>query len=202
MNDIEKRNTLWVKMGLKIRDFLYDGDPPPYIPRSNKEIGLDYIKLFVIAGLVIALDQWSKYWIRTNIQFGFAWNPIENLAPFFRFVNWSNSGAAFGLFQKGSLIFTILAVLVSGMILIYYAIIPEDEKVQKTILAIMMGGAIGNLVDRLLFGEVTDFIAVGNFPVFNVADSAITVGTALMILVYLLELRKEKPRVKNNQELP
>jgi signal peptidase II len=123
----------------------------------------DYFVLFGIAGVVIALDQWTKWLVRTNLPFRETWLPdwLSWLSPYVRIVNWSNSGAAFGMFQEG---------------------------------------AAGNLIDRLMVGEVTDFISVGTFPVFNIADSSITVGVVVLLLGVWLKERAAKKVIDEKQD--
>ncbi len=163
-----------------------------------KKIIKEYWMLFTIAGVIIILDQISKAIVRINILFGGQWMPLEWLAPYFRFVHWQNTGAAFGLFQQGGLIFGVLAVVVTVFIIIYYPQIPKDEKLIRVAISMQLGGAIGNFIDRIRFGPVTDFISVGSFPVFNIADSNITVGVGLLILALLLAERKEGKLGKNS----
>jgi signal peptidase II len=151
----------------------------------------EYWLLFTIAGIIIILDQVTKAIVRASIPFGEQWMPLEWLAPFFRFVHWQNTGAAFGLFQGGGLVFGILAVVVTAFIIIYYPQIPKEEKLMRVAISMQLGGAIGNLIDRIQFGPVTDFISVGSFPVFNIADSSITVGVGLLILALWLSERRE-----------
>lgn len=151
-----------------------------------------YGLLIFIAGVIIILDQVTKAIIRANIPFGGRWMPLEWLAPYFRFVHWENTGAAFGLFQQGGVIFGILAVIVSVFILIYYPQVPKEDTLMRVALAMQMGGALGNLIDRIVFGPVTDFISVLGFPVFNIADSSITIGVGLLILGLWLSERQEK----------
>jgi signal peptidase II len=160
-----------------------------------KKYILMYLNLFVTAGIVVALDQWTKWLVRTNIPFATQWLPkgLEWLMPYARLVYWHNTGAAFGMFQNGSLVFTVLAFIVIGAILYYYPQIESEGWLFRLALSLQLAGAVGNLVDRLTHdGKVTDFISVGTFPVFNVADSAITVGTAILILAVWLNDRKEK----------
>ena len=157
-----------------------------------KKILKTYWLLIVVVGLVIALDQITKSAIRTNIPLGGSWMPVKWLAQFFRFVNWENTGAAFGLFKRGGLVFGILAAIVSIVIVMYFPQIPDNESVMRIAIAMQMGGALGNLTDRIFFGPVTDFIAVGNFPVFNIADSCITVGVGILILALWISEKREK----------
>lgn len=160
----------------------------------------EYWMLFTIAGIIIILDQVTKAVVRAYIPFGGRWMPLEWLAPYFRFVHWENTGAAFGLFQGGGIIFAILAVIVTAFIIIYYPQIPKDEKLMRVAISMQLGGAIGNLIDRIVFGPVTDFISVGSFPVFNIADSSITVGVGIMILgLWLAERRERKAEESSKQ---
>lgn len=161
----------------------------------------EYWMLFTIAGIIIILDQVTKAVVRAYIPFGGRWMPLEWLAPYFRFVHWENTGAAFGLFQGGGIIFAILAVIVTAFIIIYYPQIPKDEKLMRVAISMQLGGAIGNLIDRIVFGPVTDFISVGSFPVFNIADSSITVGVGIMILaLWLAERRERKTEESSDSE--
>ena len=161
-----------------------------------KKLLKQYGLLFIVVAVVLTLDQVTKAIVRANIPFGGQWMPLEWLAPYFRFVNWNNTGAAFGLFQNGGLIFGIMAVIVSGVIVYYYPQIPRENKWMRIALAMQMAGALGNLIDRLRFGPVTDFISVGSFAVFNVADSSITVGVGILILAMWIDERKEKQKLK------
>ena len=161
----------------------------------------EYWMLFTIAGIIIILDQITKAIIRASIPFGGQWMPLEWLSPYFRFVHWENTGAAFGLFQGGGLIFAILAVIVTVFIVIYYPQIPKDEKLMRVAISMQLGGAIGNLIDRIVFGPVTDFISVGTFPVFNIADSSITVGVGIMILGLWLAERRERREKENPDQV-
>jgi signal peptidase II len=155
----------------------------------------DYFVLFGVAGLVIALDQWTKLLVRENIEFGGQWLPdwLSWLSPYARFVNWHNSGAAFGMFQNGNLVFTILAFIVIAAIIYYYPRVEGDDWTLKLAMGLQLAGASGNLIDRLMFGKVTDFISIGTFPVFNVADSSITIGVIVLLLgVWFKEMQEKK----------
>lgn len=157
-----------------------------------KKIVKEYWLLFIIASVVVILDQVSKSLVRAHIPFGGRWMPLAWLAPYFRFVHWENTGAAFGFFQNGGWIFAIMAVIVSIVIVTYYPQIPKEKKLMRIAMAMQLGGALGNLIDRIMFGPVTDFISVGNFAVFNIADSNITVGVGLLILALWLDERQDK----------
>jgi signal peptidase II len=152
-----------------------------------------YLMLIGIAGIVIAIDQWTKYLVRTKLQIGETWMPIDWLAPYVRVVHWNNTGAAFGMIPSGSLFFAIVAILVSIAIIIYYPRIPKEQIAIRFALALQLGGALGNLIDRVIANlTVTDFISVGTFPVFNVADSSVSIGCAVLIAAMWIEERKAR----------
>ncbi len=145
----------------------------------------NYAILFLIAGLVVGLDQWTKWLVRENLPFQTTWLPagLNWLKPFARIVHWNNRGAAFGMLQEAWLLFTLLAVIVIAAILYYYPRVPAGDWTLRIALGLQLGGAMGNLIDRIMFtGRVTDFISIGTFPVFNIADSAISIGVVVLLL--------------------
>lgn len=154
----------------------------------------DVLMLFGVAGISITLDQWTKWWVRENIEYAGQWLPesLMWLSPYARVVHWYNSGAAFGMFQNGNLIFTILAFIVIGAILYYYPTVEANDWTLKLAMGLQLGGAVGNLIDRLIMQKVTDFISIWNFPVFNIADASISVGVAVLLLGVWLKEREEK----------
>ena len=152
----------------------------------------DYLYLVLIAGVIIALDQWTKSIVRSNLAVGEAWMPWSWLSPYARVLHWYNNGVAFGLFQNGGIIFIILPILVVLALIFYYPRVPSEDWFLRLAMGLQLGGALGNLIDRLTVGHVTDFISVGNFPIFNVADSAITVGVGVLILGVWLQDRQER----------
>ena len=157
-----------------------------------------YTYLFVIAGLIVALDQWTKELVRDNIVLGGTWlpNSLEWLSPYARIVNWYNTGAAFGIFQSGSLVFTVLAFIVIGAIIFYFPQVDRNDWTLRLAMSMQLAGAIGNLIDRLIHnGRVTDFISVGTFPVFNVADASISLGTVILLLGVFLQERAARKKV-------
>ena len=147
-----------------------------------------YVPLAGIAALVVALDQWTKVIVRMNLVPGEAWAPWAWLARHARIVNSTNTGAAFGIFRDGALVFTIVAIVVSIGVIIYYPRVPKSQRALRLALALQLGGALGNLTDRLLqSGHVTDLISVGRFPVFNIADAAIFLGVVILLLSTFFE---------------
>ncbi len=158
----------------------------------------EYLVLLLGAGGIILLDQWTKALVRSNLAVGERWAPWDWMLPYVRIVHWTNRGAAFGMFQRGSMVFTVLAFVVAALILYYYPRVPRDEWALRVALVLQLGGALGNLIDRLAHGQVTDFISVGSFAVFNVADASISVGAAVLLLGVWLQ--KEEPEPPEGEE--
>lgn len=160
----------------------------------------NYGFLFLVAGTVVVLDQVTKFIVRTNVLLGEMWSPWPWLTPYARIVHINNSGAAFGMLQGFADIFAILAVVVVVIILIYFPRIPRNEWALRLALGLQLGGALGNLIDRLRYqGEVTDFISVYTFPVFNIADASISIGVVILILsVWFSERGKPDSKTAGN----
>lgn len=149
-----------------------------------KNVVRNYWSILTIAAVLVAIDQWTKWLVRTNIPAAESWLPdsLLWLSPYARIVHWYNRGAAFGMFQEGGMVFTVLAFIVIGAIIYYYPQVSAADWPLRLAMSMQLGGAIGNLIDRLTIGHVTDFISVGSFPVFNVADASITVGCVVLLL--------------------
>jgi signal peptidase II len=154
----------------------------------------EYSVLIGVAGAIVAFDQWTKWLVRTHLPFQASWLPswLSWLSPYARIVHWNNSGAAFGSFQSGNSVFTILAMVVIAAILYYYPKVEAGDWTLRLAMGLQLGGAAGNLVDRLRMSRVTDFISIGSFPVFNVADSAISVGVVVLLLGVWIKERSAK----------
>lgn len=146
----------------------------------------------VAAALALFGDQISKHIIINTLQRYEEWAPIPSLQWLFAITYTTNTGAAFGLFPDGSLFFVIVAVVVVVAILVYHRQIAAQQWLLRLGLGLQLGGALGNLLDRLTRGYVVDFIYFKFWPVFNVADSCIVLGVALMAY-FLLREGKEGP---------
>lgn len=136
--------------------------------------------------LIIVADQLSKAWIRDNLKEG--WSLFDS--GFFRIVHAQNSGAAFGLFPDHTFTLTIIGLVITAVILSYILVLHRyftwfNSKLGKLALGLVIGGTVGNLIDRIRFGYVTDFIDVDYWAAFNVADSAVTVGSILLIYILI-----------------
>ncbi len=150
---------------------------------------LNHGLVYVLAGSLVLLDQYTKHLVRSNLAINESWSPWPWLTPYARILHIQNTGAAFGLFKEAGLFFTIVAVIVSLVIIVYAQKLPPGNWGMRVALGMQLGGAIGNLVDRLVFGPVTDFVSVANFAIFNVADASISLGVALLAILMLLEAR-------------
>lgn len=158
--------------------------------------GSRYVLLALIAFTVIILDQATKYWIMQSMRLHESIPIVPNL---FNFTYIRNPGAAFGLLAGSSNAFrtvffgvtSLFALALLGTILVR---LPDKDWVGQISIAGILGGAVGNLIDRLRFGEVIDFLDVYlesyHWPAFNVADSAISVGVVCLIIHFAFE-RKE-----------
>jgi len=140
------------------------------------------IPFFIVAAAVIALDQVTKYLVRANMSLG---QSFPESGPV-RIVRVTNTGAAFGMLQGQTFFLTVTTLLGLGAILLYYLYPPMDNRILRVALGLQLGGAIGNLSDRVRVGEVTDFIQWPHWPAFNVADSSITVGVVAIVVFLTL----------------
>ena len=138
--------------------------------------------IFYSAALaVVFLDQLIKFLVRQNIQLGQSIPIIKNV---FHLTYVANTGSAFGLFKGLNIFFVLFSIIVIIGIFYYLKkIIKEDKKLQLAV-GLLLGGTIGNLVDRLAFGAVIDFLDFRIWPVFNIADTAVTVS--IILLIFLL----------------
>lgn len=162
-----------------------------------KKILKEYSGLLILAVIIIGLDQYTKYLVQTNLAIGETWSPWAWLAPYARIIYWKNTGVAFGMFKSLGPVAAALAVVISVAIIYYFPRVPREDWALRLALILQLGGAIGNLIDRIRLGFVVDFVSVGNFAIFNVADSCITVSVVVLMLGILLQ----EKRTKNEKSL-
>jgi signal peptidase II len=163
-----------------------------HVPVSTRQRAL----MLLVAGTVILLDQFSKRIVETALPLYEIWAPIPALEAFFRFTHVPNTGTAFGLFPAGSLFFAAMAIVVALALIYYNYVLPAGHRVLRVALGMQLGGAIGNLLDRIRLGHVTDFFDFGPWPVFNVADTAIVAGAALLAWIMWQDLKRERAAAK------
>ena len=150
---------------------------------------------YLLALVIIALDQITKAIIVNKMELGESIQVIEN---FLYITSHRNPGAAWGILAGKMWFFYIVTVVVIIALVFYIQKMAKTHMLVGVALALMLGGAIGNVIDRILHQEVVDFIVTYifgyNFPIFNVADSALTVGVALLIIYMLFEEKFLKER--------
>ena len=150
---------------------------------------------YLISLVVVGLDQWSKNLAVSELADGFV-----KVTDFFSLVLAYNKGAAFSFLSDAGgwqrWFFTVIAAAVSAVLVVWIYRLKQHEKLLAIALALVLGGAIGNLYDRVMLGHVVDFILVhyqdNYFPAFNIADSAISVGAVLLILDAFLQGKENR----------
>ncbi|MBN1863006.1 MAG: signal peptidase II [Dehalococcoidales bacterium] len=152
--------------------------------------------LFFLVALAVAIsDQLSKAWIRSNLAVGQSL-PVDR---FTSFTHTQNTGAAFGIFADHTFMLTIVSFIGAVVVLFYKFYLCRrfpflNNGVSMAALGAVLGGTVGNLIDRLTLGYVTDFVAVGTFPAYNVADASLTTGVSVFAgsLIYLLVKERQE----------
>ena len=146
-------------------------------------------RLFLLTVVAVLLfDQLSKLLVRSNMRLHESW-PEEGI---FRFTYGTNTGTAFGLFPDQSILLIVTSVLAIGFIVFFYRSHAMPSRLLRASIGLLLGGTLGNLIDRLRAGAVVDFIDVGWWPVFNLADSSIVIGIALLVAVTVLSTDGER----------
>jgi len=167
--------------------------------------------IYLVSLFVVILDQVTKAIVRVSFDLH---ESMSVLGDFFRLTYVENSGMAFGISFGRSAFFTIFAAIASLAILIYLYKMRGEKKSAQVALALILGGAIGNLIDRVLFGKVVDFMdcdffnihlaakkifffnfpgyAMDRWPVYNFADAAVTIGMVILIIMVVFETEKKK----------
>jgi signal peptidase II len=158
--------------------------------------------LYVIAAVLVALDQWTKHLVRTNLPLNLDTALIPWLDKLFTFTYIHNTGGAFGLFPGVGLPFILVAIAVVVIIILYSRQIVTGPWFLRLAFGLQLGGAIGNLVDRVALGYVTDFINFRWWPVWNVADSCIVTGTILLLVFVVFFDRPAKKTASAPVEAP
>ena len=163
--------------------------------KENRPLPRWRLGLFALTGLlVIIADQLTKAWIRGNLDYG----QVLTDWGFFRIVRLHNTGAAFGILRGNNLTLAIVAIIgIIAVVIMLYILSRRWAFLNNTLVwlavSLAVGGTIGNLIDRLRIGYVTDFLDFRLWPTFNVADSAVTVG--VILLAYHLIFRSQTDKV-------
>jgi len=170
--------------------------PKPEPPAETKPGRIELALPLLIMAAVLILDHGSKYLVETRIPLYSYWAPIPGLEDLIRITHTANTGAVFGLFQGTGMLFAGLAVIVAGAIIYINHTLPSGQWLLRIALGLQLGGALGNMTDRFRQGHVTDFIDIGPWYIFNVADMAIVGGVILFGIVLIRDewnARKNAP---------
>lgn len=157
--------------------------------------GGSLVRYYVLALFVIMCDQWTKWLIVKKMEYGESIAVIENVLYL---TSHRNRGAAWGILQGQMWFFYLITIAVVIGLVYYMQKMAKQHRLLGVSLALMLGGAIGNFIDRVLRQEVVDFVHTYivnySFPIFNVADAALTIGVGLLIIYMVLEERLTKEK--------
>lgn len=159
------------------------------------------MRVFLISIIVVILDQITKLAVRYYCEYE---HPYRIIGDLVRFTYIENRGMAFGIqVGVGQPFFTVFAVIATVIIFVYILKARDEKSSLRFALALILGGAIGNLIDRFLYGAVVDFVDIGfgntRWPIFNLADSAVTIG--MMILIVFVVFDKSSKRVDETKDV-
>ncbi|UZQ84566.1 signal peptidase II [Thermoclostridium stercorarium] len=152
----------------------------------------------ILIAVLFALDQVTKAYVRDNLPLGVR---NEVIPGFFYFTHVENTGAAFGILKNGRYFFIILTVIICGILI--YVMIKNKQKLLRLAISFILAGAAGNWIDRVIRGKVTDFfdfyIFGYDYPVFNVADICINIGTFLLVFFVLFIYKEPKKKMRQQK---
>ncbi len=158
---------------------------------ERKRFVLDCILHLSLLGFLLVADQLTKLWARNELAKApiILWNDVFSLRLVY------NTGASFGIFHNHTAILTVFSIVAMVAIIVFYFLLPKTNKMRlmRLTLTIIVAGGIGNIIDRIAFGKVTDLFSFDliNFPVFNVADIGITCGAVLMCALWIFYYKDE-----------
>ncbi len=148
--------------------------------------------LVSVAAAVLALDQLSKAAVMRYLEPQVPWNPVGLLRPIVSLTYVTNTGAAFGLFPQLGNYYVVVALAIVAALLVFYRRFAVSQRLMQICLGLQLGGALGNLIDRLRLGYVVDFFDFKVWPVFNVADSCIVIGVLILAFLLLRQAPEEE----------
>ncbi|MBM3925173.1 MAG: signal peptidase II [SAR202 cluster bacterium] len=165
----------------------------PHLPKKLKVPWYQDWLLLPVIGIIYLLDQVTKYWAEENLC------PSRSIPEegSFRLTCTYNTGTAFGLFPDQTILLIIASFIGMGVLLLVYRHQPFPSPWLRLSLGMQLGGAIGNLTDRLRFGQVTDFVQLAWWPVFNLADASIVIGIIILIAVFILSGDKDEKKAQD-----
>ena len=164
-----------------------------------------WLRLILVAAIVFGIDQLAKAWVVASMAVGETIEIIPPLAPYFQLTRVTNTGIAFGMFTGGNLVLLLLTSIVVIILLVIYHSLPPQLRLQQIAFAMIIGGALGNIVDRIRFGHVVDFVhviipnVVSN--VSNFADHFVVIGVLLILLDTFLHERRENDKIAESEPI-
>ncbi|ERF49636.1 Lipoprotein signal peptidase [Staphylococcus arlettae] len=171
-----------------MKDVVQQGEIGGTIMKRQYYVGLSLTVTF----LIIIIDQLTKYIIATSMKIG---DSVEVLPGFLNITSHRNDGAAWGILSGKMGFFYVVTVIILVVLIVFYIREAKHNLFMQLALSLLFAGALGNFIDRVLHGEVVDFIdtyILGyDFPIFNVADSSLTIGVILIIIALLTDINKE-----------
>lgn len=156
-------------------------------------------KYYGLAAFVVIMDQWTKWLVVKNMELG---ERISIWDPWIGLLSHRNRGAAWGMLEGKMWLFAIITIAVIAGIIYFYHTEAKGKPFYQISLMVLLGGAIGNFIDRLFLGEVVDFVDIlipiidYHFPIFNIADVALTVSVVMLFIAMLLDEKGKKEKVK------
>lgn len=145
-----------------------------------------------VAAIIFGLDQMSKFLVLKYIPLEGSWDYLPWLARLFKITFITNTGAAFGMFPQMGTVLMVIAIVVILAIASFYHHLPTQKVWVRLCLGWQLGGAMGNLMDRIVHGYVVDFIDIGFWPIFNIADASIVIGVSILAYFLWNEDEEEK----------
>lgn len=150
------------------------------------------ISLFITI-IILVLDQITKFIIASSMKVGDSFEVIPN---FLNITSHRNDGAAWGILSGKMSFFFIITIIILVVLTVFYIKEAKNNLLMQIAISLLFAGALGNFIDRVLHGEVVDFVDTYifgyNFPIFNVADSSLTIGVLLIIIALLTDMKKEE----------
>ena len=154
----------------------------------------NYGYLFMVVGVVLLLDQVTKFLVRWQLDPWDGRGPWNILGIDLYLVHMANTGMMMNLLQGAGLMITIIGLIVAGVIFYYFPKVPRYNRMARLGMGLLLGGILGNLIDRIFVGYITDFVLIGSLPVFNLADICVYAG---VILLAISVLRDSKTKTSN-----
>ncbi|SCT73672.1 lipoprotein signal peptidase [Staphylococcus xylosus] len=150
------------------------------------------ISLFITI-VILLLDQITKFIVASSMRVGDSFNVIPH---FLNITSHRNNGAAWGILSGKMSFFYIITIIILVVLIIFYIKEAKQHLLMQVAISLLFAGALGNFIDRVLHGEVVDFVDTNifgyNFPIFNVADSSLTIGVLLIVIALLTDMKKEE----------